>query len=175
MDDRKLNILEAALRSVTAYGVRRTSMDDIANEAGISRPAIYQHFRNKEDVIVSCIDLVNEKAFAEAKAASVSQTSVRGRLTSYLCEYMVFFYRLVIAGPHAKELLDVSTRFGSGKTEAAQQRLIYDLNEILGKDKNAETGYILAHCAKGLKYQAPDEATLVSRISFLVERFVEES
>jgi AcrR family transcriptional regulator len=43
-------ILDAAFRAFTRYGFGRATMDDIAREAGISRPALYQHFRNKRDI-----------------------------------------------------------------------------------------------------------------------------
>ena len=43
-------ILDAAFRRFARYGYRRTSLGDIADEAGLSRPALYHYFRNKEDV-----------------------------------------------------------------------------------------------------------------------------
>lgn len=40
----------AAFETFRAYGFRRTSMEDIAKAAGMSRAALYLHFRNKEDI-----------------------------------------------------------------------------------------------------------------------------
>ena len=42
-------ILDAAYACFTRHGVRRTTMDDLAREAGMSRPAVYRYVQNKED------------------------------------------------------------------------------------------------------------------------------
>ena len=47
---RETLVLEAAFKTFTRYGFTRTTMDDIATEAGLSRPALYLHFRNKKDI-----------------------------------------------------------------------------------------------------------------------------
>ncbi|KEA52160.1 MULTISPECIES: multidrug efflux transporter transcriptional repressor AcrR [Mangrovibacter] len=43
-------ILDAAIRLFSQYGVSSTSLSDIAKEAGVTRGAIYWHFKNKSDV-----------------------------------------------------------------------------------------------------------------------------
>ena len=47
---RRARILEGATEVFLAYGYQRTTMEDIAQAAEISRPALYQHFRNKTDI-----------------------------------------------------------------------------------------------------------------------------
>jgi AcrR family transcriptional regulator len=49
-EQREAAILDASFKVFTRYGFTRTTMDDIAQEAGISRPALYQHFKNKKDI-----------------------------------------------------------------------------------------------------------------------------
>ena len=46
-------ILDAAFGAFAAYGYRRTTMEDIAHAAGLSRTALYLHFRSKEDLFRS--------------------------------------------------------------------------------------------------------------------------
>ncbi len=48
-DDRLDQILDAAYASFTRHGVKRTTMDDIASAAGMSRPSVYQYVRGKDD------------------------------------------------------------------------------------------------------------------------------
>jgi AcrR family transcriptional regulator len=48
--EREAAILDASFKVFTRYGFARSTMDDIAQEAGISRPALYQHFKNKKDI-----------------------------------------------------------------------------------------------------------------------------
>ncbi|WP_306549482.1 TetR family transcriptional regulator [Desulfobulbus sp.] len=45
------NILDAAARVLLRRGVARTSLIDIAREAGVTRGAIYWHFANKDDLL----------------------------------------------------------------------------------------------------------------------------
>ena len=47
---REMQVLDAAFKTFTRYGFARSTMDDIATEAGLSRPALYLHFRNKKDI-----------------------------------------------------------------------------------------------------------------------------
>jgi AcrR family transcriptional regulator len=44
---RRADVLEVALRTFTRFGYRKTSMDDVAKEAQISRPGLYFLFTSK--------------------------------------------------------------------------------------------------------------------------------
>lgn len=48
-------ILDGALAHLEDHGVRRTTMDDIARAAGLSRPTLYDHFPNKSAIIRAAI------------------------------------------------------------------------------------------------------------------------
>jgi len=173
MADKKTQILKAAMRVVTAYGFKRTSMEDIAQEAGVSRPAIYQLFRNKDDVFLSCIDMVIEDAFAVAEVAIKGVTGTKAQVTAYLIAYMEFYHRLLVTGPHGRELLDLNSRLGAGETMDAQVRFVAEINRMMGCAKDAEKGQILTLAASGIKYQTPDTVTLTARLATLVDRFVD--
>lgn len=43
-------VLTAAYAVFTRYGFERVTMDDVAREAGVSRPLIYLKFKNKRDI-----------------------------------------------------------------------------------------------------------------------------
>lgn len=161
------------MRVVTAYGFRRAAMEDIAKEAGISRPAIYQVFRNKDDVFVSCLDMVIEDAFEQADAAIVDVTGAKAQVGAYLAAYMGFYHALLVAGPHGQELSDVNARLGADKTMQAQVRFIAKLNEMMDLPKDAEAGQILTMAAIGIKYQTQAPEVLQQRLETLVDRFVE--
>ncbi len=150
------------------YGIRRASMADVADEAGLSRPALYQYFSGKDDLIAACFDLVTEDGFGHAEAALPPHASSRERVAAYLAAYMGFHRRLVVSAPHSDEVLELKTRFGRDKVVAAQARLVARINQLAGLPEDDETGAILAHGAEGLKMLAPDEATLTARIRRLV-------
>ena len=45
----RCNLLAAALTVFYHRGVAHTSLDEIAKAAGVTRGALYWHFKNKED------------------------------------------------------------------------------------------------------------------------------
>jgi len=172
MDDKKTHILKAAMRVVIAYGFKRVSMADIAQEAGISRPAIYQLFRNKDDVFFSCVDMLVAEAFAAADSAIDGVSGKKARVSAYLLAYMGYFHALLVAGPHGQELLDANNRLGAEKSQAAQARFVAGLNGLLGLAADAEDGQVLALAAMGIKYHTTDPALFRARIGMLSDRFL---
>jgi AcrR family transcriptional regulator len=58
-------ILSAALRQLAHHGVRRTTMDDIATAADLSRPTLYEYFPNKNAIISAAIGNELDRFLAE--------------------------------------------------------------------------------------------------------------
>ncbi len=52
----RADILDAAIRIFSVRGVSRTTLNDIAKEAGVTRGAIYWHFDNKNDLLAALWD-----------------------------------------------------------------------------------------------------------------------
>ena len=46
-------ILRAAERCIQRHGIRKTTMDDIARDARISRPSVYRYFADREDLLLA--------------------------------------------------------------------------------------------------------------------------
>jgi AcrR family transcriptional regulator len=44
-------IIDAALACLDRWGLEKTSLHDIAREAGVTRPTVYSYFANREEVI----------------------------------------------------------------------------------------------------------------------------
>ena len=63
-DDRRRQILEAAIICFAQNGFHQTSMHDISAEAGISVGLIYRYFKNKDEVI-SAIAAEHKKEIAQ--------------------------------------------------------------------------------------------------------------
>lgn len=105
--DKQSDILAAALQAFAAQGYRRTSMDDIARHAGMSRPALYLHYRNKEDIFRTlvaqfCIQSVDgmEKALA-----TPGQTPEEALAAAFRAKDGVLM-DLVFTSPHGAELIE---------------------------------------------------------------------
>ncbi|ROO88027.1 TetR family transcriptional regulator [Actinocorallia herbida] len=63
-------IIEGAMRAVARYGVRKFSMSDICEEAGISRGSLYRYFKSKEQVLEAVGDHV-ERAIRDTLVTAV--------------------------------------------------------------------------------------------------------
>ena len=46
---REQDILRTAARMIRDNGYANLNMDDLADEVGISKPTLYQHFKGKDD------------------------------------------------------------------------------------------------------------------------------
>jgi len=56
-DERRAQLLTAALEVFTAAGYHAAAMDEIADRAGVSKPDLYQHFPSRLDLYLAVLDL----------------------------------------------------------------------------------------------------------------------
>jgi len=60
-EERRSQILQAAAAVFTRAGFNDARMDDIANEAGLSKGSLYWYFNSKEDIIVAILDAMFDR------------------------------------------------------------------------------------------------------------------
>jgi len=53
VENKKNDILASAKKSFDKFGFKKTTVDEISRDAGISKKTLYEHFINKEDIFVS--------------------------------------------------------------------------------------------------------------------------
>ncbi|HEY5835726.1 TetR/AcrR family transcriptional regulator [Streptomyces sp.] len=118
-DERLKQILDAAYACFTRHGVRRTTMDDIARQAGMSRPGVYQYVRNKEDAFRRLAARLLDAALADARSAAQAPGEPVQRLTGVLEAKLGLAVGLWRDSPaHAAELLGVDTRLSAELLDA---------------------------------------------------------
>jgi AcrR family transcriptional regulator len=54
-DDARERIVAAAERCIDRHGIRKTTMDDVACEVGLSRPSVYRYFADRDDLLIELI------------------------------------------------------------------------------------------------------------------------
>lgn len=69
--DPRARIIEAASHCLTKFGVERTSLTAIANQAGVSRQTIYKYFPTKEEIVIEAVR--QEAAEASERIMAVAQ------------------------------------------------------------------------------------------------------
>lgn len=109
-DGKREAILAAALELFGRYGYRRTSIDDIAREAGIAKGTVYLYVENKEALFRTLSQSLLDGVLANARAATASGGGIAARLTAVLDAKFGFFHGLLHRSPHASELMDSKSR-----------------------------------------------------------------
>lgn len=83
-------ILDAADRLIQHYGYCKTTVDDIAREAGIGKGTVYLHFNSKADVALSCIERLNTRLQDRLRAIVAAEGCAGHRVRNVLVERVVF-------------------------------------------------------------------------------------
>ncbi|MEV0005784.1 helix-turn-helix domain-containing protein [Micromonospora sp. NPDC050980] len=117
-NDRLETILTAAYACFTRHGMRRTTMDDIAAAAGMSRPAVYQYVRNKDDAYRRLAERLFADALDRARRAATTDRDLPARLHDVLATKLELTLTLHRDSPHATELLDASGKLTGDLVEA---------------------------------------------------------
>jgi AcrR family transcriptional regulator len=108
--DRRGEVLDATYECLTRYGVRRTTMEDIASVAGMSRAAVYQYVRNKDDAFRGLAIRLHEAALAQAQAAASGEGTPEQRIRGVLDAKLQLVLGMLTDSSHTAELLDEKGR-----------------------------------------------------------------
>ena len=80
-DARQAALLDAAVGVFARYGFRKTSMDEVARAAGVSRQGLYLQFANKEELFRKALQhSLNRQLTAASAALSHTEDSLEKRL-----------------------------------------------------------------------------------------------
>ena len=72
---RRRQLLGVALRVFGEQGFHVTSMNDVAEAAGVTKPVLYQHFRSKRDLYRELLTEVGSELLDEITKATTAATS----------------------------------------------------------------------------------------------------
>jgi AcrR family transcriptional regulator len=79
-------ILDGIERLLSRFGYKKTTMDDLAREAGIGKGTIYLYFPSKEEVALCSIDRVVERVLVALERTAASGGPAGNRLRQMLIE-----------------------------------------------------------------------------------------
>ena len=79
--DTRLAIIEAAHACFRQYGLRKTTIVDIAEAAKLSRGTIYQHFRDKAAIVEACAENTSFRFYREMAKAMDRGSSLEDKLS----------------------------------------------------------------------------------------------
>jgi TetR/AcrR family fatty acid metabolism transcriptional regulator len=82
--ERKLQIIEAAMKVFAQKGFDATRMEDIAQEAGLSIGGVYWYFKGKDEVIVGIMQATIDADVKALRELLEAPGTVHERLTQYV-------------------------------------------------------------------------------------------
>src|ERR1700727_501641 len=88
--DRRSQLIAAAERLVAERGFLAVRLEDIGAAAGVSGPAIYRHFPNKEAMLVELLVGVSTRLLAGARAVAASARNSREALDGLIDFHLDF-------------------------------------------------------------------------------------
>ena len=137
-------------------------MDDIARGAGLSRTALYLHYRNKEDIFRSLAVRYFEEALRDMTAALEvpGQTMEQALMAAFVAKDGKFM-EAVLSTPHGEELMDAGFAVTGDLAAAGEARMVGVLGEWLarrgvpaGLGSGPEVAQAIVAAVKGLKTTA---------------------
>lgn len=136
-EPRRQAILAAGFEAFRRYGYRRTSMEDIAHEAGMSRAALYLHYRNKQDIFRSLVQDYFDAT--EARMAAVLSSGVKPKqaLTAAFAAKLGPEMEALFNSPHGAELIDANISTAGDIIATGEARLVALLADWLKRESAA--------------------------------------
>jgi AcrR family transcriptional regulator len=130
-DTKRERAIKAARECFTLYGFKRTTMDDIAQKALISRPALYLLFPNKEALFRTLSEQLHNAALVRAEAALRAEGTLVERLVAAFEGRDLEFIELVEHSAHGVELVDLKHAIAADIAEEAENSFQALLAEAL--------------------------------------------
>jgi AcrR family transcriptional regulator len=101
---RRRQLLDVAQEAFADRGFHGTSMDDIADAAGVTKPVLYQHFPSKRDLYLELLEDVGRQLLDAITAATAEAGTPRRQVEAGFAAYFTFVaanvsaFRLLFGG-----------------------------------------------------------------------------
>lgn len=82
-EERKNQILEAASAVFARMGIDKARMDDIVQESGLSKGALYWYFKSKDEIIIAILGSLFERELADLRVLLDAEGSAGERLIEF--------------------------------------------------------------------------------------------
>ncbi len=103
-------IIDAARARFNYYGIFKTTMQEIATDAGTAVGTLYRYFKSKDDLIVACAEEFVEHHRQQAQAILAEDTSADEKLRKYVVARFRQAAEMRTGSRHAAELARVVLR-----------------------------------------------------------------
>jgi len=177
-DPRRTRLLEAAVAVFARFGFRKTSMDEVARAAGVSRQGLYLHFANKEDLFRAAVGHALETSFRDAAARLADpKLTLEAKLVAAFDEWVGRYVGMV--GPGATDLSEAWDALVGPLTHEHENHFAEAIAKTLRASGLAgaykasgltarQLADTLQATARGWKHETPTRAAFVAAITVAV-------
>ncbi len=174
LDDAKQSVIHAAaISEFSARGFNQTSMSNIAVAAGMSRPGLYQYFKNKGDIFASAFVALLDDAADAALAELARDVAIADRLDGFLQRFEGDLWETMSASPYADEIMSAKTEHAAEGALAVIARLQAGLTSFLEDESNVDAATreswidLVRLSPRGFKLDEPTVKVYRSRLTAL--------
>ncbi len=101
MADRKKDIIEATLKLASAHGLGTVSMQQIANEVGISKASLYNHFSSRDEIVEAMYESLRAISKEKSGVGKVDYDSLASaKSLKEILSGAVNSYRKIVSDPN---------------------------------------------------------------------------
>jgi AcrR family transcriptional regulator len=176
---RRRALLDAALTVFTRYGYQKTSMDEVARAAQLSRQGLYLHFATKEELFRAAVRNTLENSSGAAVAALTNASlPLHQRLVHAFDEW--FGRYIGIMGGDASDLIEATARLSGAILTQYEDNFAEAVTKTLRSSRRM-AGYkstgvtarqltnTLLATARGLKHSSKSREQFVQGIAIAVK------
>ena len=97
-------IVQAARQRLSQYGVRKTTMNEIAQDVGIAVGTLYLYFKNKNEILIAVTETYTQQHLRDTERILCASMSASEKLKSYLVNRFRAVQESRLSGSHSAEL-----------------------------------------------------------------------
>jgi len=128
-NDRKLQIIEAAIKIFAHKGFYNAKVADVAREAGIADGTIYLYFKNKDDILISLFETKMEEFLGRFHTVIHEKVDSKKKLESFI----ELYFKLIEEDQNLAEVFQVELRQSSKFLKDYHNQKFIDFLNIIGQ------------------------------------------
>lgn len=130
MTEKNATIINAAATMFARYGYTKTTMGDIAAEAGVARQTVYNAFPGKEEILRAVVSHAGAETYRAVIAAWAQVQTVAEKLAVFHDLVPLKWFEAIRAAPDWVALMDGLRQAGSAEMTALNQQWRAELTAI---------------------------------------------
>jgi AcrR family transcriptional regulator len=154
-------ILDAALEVYVERGYRGTSMQAVADAAGVTKPVVYECYPNKDELLLALLDR-EERRLLDAITESLPTNLISDNVEAVLAAGLTAFLAGAAQAPNSWRVV-FDSGWGSGSVVAARIRRVRET--VVGQLRELVHQYMVAGEVDDIDRKAPVVAELIASVS----------